>query len=212
MRSPENRIAFYRVIALVTGLITLGGCTQLQDWVKRDRTGSDANGVILGAPDPEYYLDEMYRVATGDPAAQAAAVAAADTAAMQAPGPSTRLRLGLVLAVPGHAQADLARAQGIFSDLLSTPELLTPAERALATVFLRDTEQRLLLTHEAERLQEVSSELASTERRAIERRLRQAEAQNRELRQALQDAEEKLEAITSIERSIRERADGADQQ
>jgi hypothetical protein len=49
-----------------------------------------------------------------------------------------------------------------------------------------------------------SSLAATTEGAAVQQRLATAEAENRRLREALTDAEEKLDAITSIERSIRE--------
>ena len=42
------------------------------------------------------------------------------------------------------------------------------------------------------------------EEQAISQRLAAAEAENRRLKSALQEAEQKLEAITSIERSIRD--------
>ena len=57
---------------------------------------------------------------------------------------------------------------------------------------------------EARRLRESSSRAARTEEQAINQRLANVEAENRRLRDELEKAEQKLEAITSIERSIRE--------
>ena len=57
---------------------------------------------------------------------------------------------------------------------------------------------------EARRLRASSSRAARTEEQAITQRLASVEAENRQLRRELQEAETKLEAITSIERSIRE--------
>ena len=51
------------------------------------------------------------------------------------------------------------------------------------------------------------SRAASTERAAIERRIARVEDENRQLRDSLEEAEAKLQAITSIERSIRERSE-----
>jgi len=45
---------------------------------------------------------------------------------------------------------------------------------------------------------------ANTQEQALKKQLAEIEADNRQLRQDLEEAEQKLEAITSIERSIRE--------
>lgn len=187
-------------------LTSVGGCAQVRDWMKLERAGT-ADGVILGAPAPEQYLDEMYRLANGDPATQAEIFADASAAATLTPGSSSRMRLALVLSLPGHAASDLEQAQDLFRDLLSQSELLTNTEVSLATIHLRAVEQQLLLGRETERLRAESVDFASNERRAMERRLARAEQENRKLRDALAEAEQKLEAITTIERSIREQAD-----
>ena len=71
---------------------------------------------------------------------------------------------------------------------------VTPAEIALARIYLKDVDERIRLS-----LASRSSE------QATKRRIAATEAENRRLRNELADAEGKLEAITSIERSIRER-------
>ena len=55
----------------------------------------------------------------------------------------------------------------------------------------------------AERVIDASSRAARTEERALSQRLANAEAENERLRRELAEAEQKLDAITSIERSIR---------
>ncbi|MBT8086021.1 MAG: hypothetical protein HKN35_00570 [Woeseia sp.] len=196
-----------RIAVTLTLLVVLAGCTQVKEWMKFERRSANADGVILGAPPAEQYLDEMYRMATGDPATQAEIFADVEAAATLTPGPSTRLRLALAMTVAGHAKSDLERAQKIFRDLLSESELLTQTERAFATVRLRDAEQRLQLARETERLRADSAQSANSERRATARRLALAEEENQQLRESLAEAEQKLEAITSIERSIREQTD-----
>jgi len=57
---------------------------------------------------------------------------------------------------------------------------------------------------EARRLRASTDRAQRTEEDAINQRLATVEAENRRLRRDLADAEEKLEAITSIERSIRQ--------
>ena len=85
--------------------------------------------------------------------------------------------------------------------------MLTPGEIALATIHLQDVEERLVLKAEARRLRAENTRAAATEQRAMSQRMGKVEAENRRLRQQLSDAEQKLEAITSIERSIREQAE-----
>jgi FtsZ-binding cell division protein ZapB len=149
----------------------------------------------------------MYDLASGDPAAQAEIYADASAAAALTPDTASRLRFALVLATPGHAGSDPERAQAMLRELLSQPDLLTPMERSLAWIHLRDVEERLVLGNEARRLREENSQTARTEQAAIEQRIAAVEAENRKLKQSLAEAQEKLDAITNIERSIREQSD-----
>jgi hypothetical protein len=87
---------------------------------------------------------------------------------------------------------------------MAQPALMTPTEIALATIYLRSTEQLILLTSETRRLRASTDRAQRTEAAAVNQRLATVESENRRLRQELEDAENKLEAITSIERSIRE--------
>ena len=89
-------------------------------------------------------------------------------------------------------------------ELMAEPTLMTPAEIALATIYLKSTEELILLNSETRRLRASSDRAQRTEAAAINQRLTTVEAENRRLRQALEEAEDKLEAITSIERSIRQ--------
>jgi len=201
-----------RALTALTALTALAGCAQIEDWLRTERRQTPADGTILGAPDAGQYIDEMYRLASGDPATQAEIHADAESAARLTPDPSTRLRLALVLATPGHAETDPEQAQDIFRDLLSQAELMTSAEVSLATIHLRDVERRLSLAQETERLRTETARSQSTEQRAIEQRIARVEAENRQLRESLAEAEEKLEAITTIERSIREQTGNDDNQ
>ena len=135
---------------------------------------------------------------------QAEIYADAASAAQLTPGPNTNLRLALVLATPGHPESDFAQAESMLREVLARTELLTSAEIALATIHLNSVERLIVTTAEARRLRESSNRAARTEEQAISQRLASVEAENRQLRRDLEDAEQKLEAITSIERSIRE--------
>jgi hypothetical protein len=194
---------------LLTALIlaTLAaGCTQVNEWLRGDRQASDET-FSVEAGDATPYIDEMSQLAGGDPATQAEVYADAAAAARLTPDTTSRLRFALALATPGHPGSDPELAQNILRELLSETEMLTPVERALATIHLREVEERLTLNAEARRLRLASARENSSEEEAVAQRIASVESENRRLRQSLAEAEQKLEAITSIERSIREQTD-----
>ncbi len=190
------------VIAVIVA--TMAGCTQTTDWLKGRRTAKADDPIILGAPEAEVYLKELSDLAAGDPATQAEIFADADAGATLTPGPNTKLRLALVLATPGHPESNPEQAERLLREVLAQTELLTAGEVALATIHLNSVESLIVANAEARRLRASTSRAARTEEQAISQRLASVEAENRQLRRELEDAEQKLEAITSIERSIRE--------
>lgn len=196
----QMQFALFAVLALL-----LTGCAQTSAWLQGKPSSQPGAPVILGAPDADAYLDELRALAAGDPATQAEIFADAAAAATLTPGPSTQLRLGLILATPGHAEANPEQAQQLLGEALAEPLLLTPAEIALATILLNSAEQLIIANTEARRLRASGSRAARTQEQAVSQRLATVEAENRRLRRELDEAENKLEAITSIERSIRER-------
>ena len=182
----------------------MSACAQTSDWIKgRADSGTQEDG-ILGAPEIDQYINELGQIAGGDPAAQAEIFADAAAAAQLTPRPSTNLRLGLVLSIPGHPESDPQRAQSLLREVLAQPLLLTPAEISLATIQLNNVERQIVSNAEARRLRASTSRAAQTQEQAISQRLAKVEAENRQLRRELEEAEQKLEAITTIERSIRE--------
>ncbi|MEE8094559.1 MAG: hypothetical protein V3T47_10030 [Gammaproteobacteria bacterium] len=200
-------------IATLLILVTLmTGCAQMNDWLTGMRTAMSKDNVILGAPGADQYIEEMYKIVNGDPATQAEIYADAESAAKLTPGPSTQLRFALVLATPGHSGSNPQQAQGVFRELLSQTELLTPSEIALATIHLKAVEQLIVLGAETRRLRSAKSRAATTEEKAIARRIATVESENRRLRRSLEEAEQKLDAITTIERSLREQANTGETQ
>lgn len=191
-------------IALLA-LSMLSACEATRSWLQGRQT-YDTDPTILGAPETNQYIAELYALVNGDPATQAEIYADAKAASDLTPDPTSNLRFALVMAAPGHAGSDPLAAQSIFRELLAQTELLTPAEISLATIHLREVEQRLVLSAEARRQRAASTRAASTEDTAIRQRMARIEAQNRQLRRSLSEAESKLKAITSIERSVREPA------
>lgn len=184
----------------------LAGCAQTKSMMSGLRKTPPASGDsgILGAPAADQYLQELKNLAAGDPATQAEIYADANSGAMLTPGPQTNLRYALVLATPGHSESNLQGAQSMLREILAQSELMTQSEVALATVYLKSVEQMIVLESEARRLRASSSRAEQTREQATNQRLASVEAENRRLRRELEDALEKLEAIQSIERSIRE--------
>lgn len=198
-----------RLGQIATGLLIvglLGACAQTKSLVSsmgRASTPTD-DAIILGAPDAEQYLSELYDLATGNPKLQSEIYADAESGAKLTPGPQTNLRYAMILATPGHDRYNPEIAQNMLRDVLMQESILTPAEVALATIHLKSVEKQISSSVEARRALATNSLTATTEEAAVQQRLSVVEAENRRLRQELTDAEEKLDAITSIERSIRE--------
>jgi hypothetical protein len=196
-----------QISGLGIALVLLAGCAQTKGWLDKVTPASGRDGnepVILGAPDAGQYLDELYQLTTGDPATQVEIFADAESRSTLTPDPSTNLRFALVLATPGHSEYDPEQAQSMLRELLTQTALMTPAETALAEIHLKSVEESIVLRSEARRLRQSSSRQAQTEEQAVNQRLVNVEADNRRLRRELADAEEKLRAITNIERDIRE--------
>jgi hypothetical protein len=194
------------LVATILAAALLGSCAQTKDFMAGFRKSPAVEGEagILGAPAAEDYLQELEALAAGDPATQAEIYADAQAGSTLTPGPQTNLRYALVLATPGHPETDPDKAQSMLRELLAQTELLTRAETALATIHLRHVENVIVLNSESRQLRASTSRAARTQQAAADERLATVEAENRRLEQALEEAEEKLEAITSIERSIRE--------
>jgi len=204
-RNITSRLAQIVTIAVIVS--TASGCataTKAGNWFTGKRPPDNEEHVVLGAPSADEYLRELNELAGGDAQQQADIVADASSAATLTAGPNTELRLGLVLATPGHAESDPARAQSLLHGVLAESELLTSAEIALATIYLNNVESVIGTRTAAAQLQESTSRAAHNEEQAISQRLASSEAENRRLRAELEEAEQKLDAITSIERSIRD--------
>ena len=206
---PTNALRNIATLAILVALTA--GCAQTKEWFNGIRPGGSSESVILGAPDAEQYLTEMHQLASGDPATQAEIYADAESAARLTPGPSTKLRYALVLATPGHSENNPQAAQTAFRELLIQREMLTPAEVALASIHLDVVEQQIVFGAENRRLRSINSRAATTEEQAVAQRIAKVESENRQLRRSLEEAEQKLDAITSIERSIREQANSEPQ-
>lgn len=207
MRKGLRTMWTTRTAVLVVAASFVSGCSTFDkatSWFKGDGSSDDGEAVIMGAPEADDYLRDLYELTAGDSYRQAGVFADAESAAQLTPGPSTNLRYGLVLATPGHPHSDPARAVPILRDVLAQSELLTQAEIALANVHLRSAESLVGATTETSQLRESTSRAARAQEQSANQRITRLENENRQLRSELEDAQDKLDAITSIERSIRE--------
>lgn len=153
-------------------------------------------------------LEVLSRLPTDTPARQAAALADARREAAAAPTATNRLRVALLLATPGHAGTDPVAAQRQLSEILASDDTLNPEERMLATIELGQVERQLALLATNRRLQGQAAAQAQASVADAHHRLAAAQAENARLRKALADAQAKIDAVTHIERSIGERANG----
>ena len=182
---------------------TLG---QPQDAAPAGRAGAPQADTSPVAP----LLEMMSNLPQGDPARQAEIFQQAKDAAELQPTTSNRLRYALALATPGYSGADPVAAQRQLAELLARPETLLPVERLLATVELKEVEQRLILQAENERMRDTVPNDSHDKLQAINRRLAAETDENAKLRKALDEARAKLEAVTHIEqRSVTDRGTGA---
>ncbi|HEU4618607.1 MAG TPA: hypothetical protein VFV10_11220 [Gammaproteobacteria bacterium] len=166
-------------------------------------------GKEFAAQSLSVYLELMRGLVEGDPVSQAETLRSVERTAEESPTTTNRLKLALALGTPGHAGSDPERAARLLNDLLASGAALLPEERALVAVHLKEIEQRLVLNAEAEQLRKESKDALAAQSTESQRRIDAATAENAKLRKQLEEAEQKLNAITNIERSIRERENGA---
>lgn len=155
------------------------------------------------------YLNTVRELIEGDAVVKADVFRNVSAAADSAPTTTNRLNLALALATPGHPSTNPAEAQRLLNEMLAKDNALLPEERVLALLELKDVEQRLILDAEAARLQRAAQVAATQRNDQSAQRLQTALDENRLLRQQLDEARAKLDAITTIEKSIRERESGA---
>jgi hypothetical protein len=173
----------------------LGGC-QAAPWKRKGPPPGDESSAIAR------YLQVLGDVASGDAALQADAYYDAEQAYIASADLGNMLLYGLVLAVPGHPSSNPAEARSLLVQALAEPTLLSPEERNLARVGLQVVQERLvLLTGSAQTQEQMSGELAR-QRAASERRIGQLTAEVQRLSTELAEAQAKLDAVATIERTL----------
>jgi hypothetical protein len=174
--------------------------------------GAAATPTTLNGTNLSVYLQTMRDLVEGDPVVQADTFMNAVEAARFEPTTTNRLNYALALATPGHPSSNPMEAQRLLSELLAAQNSLLPEERILALVHLKEVEQRLILDAQAQRLQQEAATATTRGNNQSAQRVAGLIEENRRLQAELDDAQQKLDAITNIERSIRERENGANTQ
>ena len=196
-----------RSAAAIVLWAALAGCTSVgaADG-ERPTTNVAAPATVPGLGEGvTVYLETLRSLIEGDAVVQADVFRNVSAAADAAPTTTNRLMLALALATPTHPASDPAQAQQLLSELLATDDALLPEEHVLALIHLKEVEQRLILDAEAARLQRATAAATAQRKDRSAQELQAALEENRQLKAALDEARARLDAITNIERSIRER-------
>ncbi|MEZ5473895.1 MAG: hypothetical protein R3E72_02710 [Steroidobacteraceae bacterium] len=151
------------------------------------------------------YLDTLLKLASGSAAEQAEILAKLQSEQAAAPTPSRLLRYGLALSTPGHNQFDPVGAQRLLREVLASPETLLPAERALAYLQLSLIDRYQALQSEVKRTQAETDRSERDRVAQLNRRLTAESEENARLKRQLEDAQAKLDAISRIEQTMKNR-------
>jgi hypothetical protein len=151
------------------------------------------------------YLETMEGLASPDPARQADVFYEVEREYTRAPTTASTLRYAIARVTPGHPATSPQEGKRLLEALLATPERLTQEERAFATVLLNETNARLKLEAENRRLLATLDDRGRSQANSDKRVQAQVE-ENARLRRLLAEAQQKLDAIKEIERTIIERS------
>ena len=151
------------------------------------------------------YLETMEGLASPDPARQADVFYEVEREYTRAPTTASTLRYAIARVTPGHPATSPQEGKRLLEALLATPERMTQEERAFATVLLNETNARLKLEAENRRLLATLDDRSRSQANSDKRVQAQVE-ENARLRRLLAEAQQKLDAIKEIERTIIERS------
>ena len=201
---------FTGLLSVCAVALLLQGCA-LTERLRREAQANAAaeNAPAAAAPvsggNAPAYLDIMNNLSTPDPARQADLFYEVEREYTRAPTTASTLRYAVALVTPGHPASSPSEGKRLLETLLATPERLTQDERTLAAVLLHETDVRLKLEAENRRLLATLDDRHRSQANSDKRIQAQIE-ENARLRRALAEAQQKLDAIKEIERSIIERS------
>ena len=193
------------VICLCVG--ALSACAPLSELFEGGKEEPVVTKPVVDAEPADSFTELMRKLAEADAAERSALYQTHSNAYIDQPNLANRLRFAMVVSTPAHHASDPIEARRILTDLVSKPRSLSDAQLNIATFYLRDLEDRLSLESE---IKELNSQLAELrpEKTNNDAQLRAVLAENQRLQTELDAANAKLEALTSIERSIETTEDG----
>jgi len=195
---PPAVVMLPLVIAL-GALLTTAGCM-----TRPSTTPAQPPVASTITDDIATYLDTMDALSTGDTDHQIDVFDEVERTYLAAPTTASTLRYAAALITVGHPGAAPQRGRELLADLISRPGTLTPNERKLGSILLAQADALVALETENRRLVATVDEQAQAQLSSARRTLALA-GENERLREALEQAQQQLNAITDIERSIIER-------
>lgn len=194
-----------RLLTLGALAVLLGGCSLAQQLRGQAPSALATPAAQASASGIRAYLDTMEGLASPDAARQADVFYEVEHEYTRAPTTSSTLRYAIARVTAGHPASSPSEGKRLLETLLATPERMTPEERTLAAVLLHETNVRLKLETENRRLLATLDDRSRSQANSDKRVQVQLE-ENARLRRALTEAQQKLDAIKEIERSIIERS------
>jgi len=197
-----------RLASTSRGVLALGVCVLASGCELIEPATQAPAPVAVQAPSDEgvrKYLETINGLASTDPARQADVFYAVEREYTRAPTTTSTLQYAAALATPGHPSARPQEGKRMLEALLATPERLVPAERSLVAALLHETNAWLKLDAENRRLLATLDDRGRSQANSDKRAQAQAEEIAR-LRRALAEAQQKLDAVKEIERSLIERS------
>jgi YfhG lipoprotein len=192
---------------LFVSLITLlaSGCALTEQLSGQPEAPKAAPTVQPNSSTIRAYLDTMNGLGVPDAAHQADVFYEVEREYTRAPTTASTLNYAVALVTPGHPATSPSEGKRLLETLLATPERMTQEERTLCAVLLNETNVRLKLEAENRRLVATLDDRSRSQANS-DRRVQAQVEENARLRRALAEAQQKLDAIKEIERSIIERS------
>lgn len=163
---------------------------------------------IVSAPSSSVldgYVEMLAALSSADRMRQSDVFYAAEKTHTQAPTTLNTLRFAMALAMPGHPNSDPVKGKRLLEQLMANPERISSGEQAIANTMLNIANEWLKMQAEVRRLNATVDDRTRAQSNS-ERRLQAQAEEMLKLRKALDTAQQKLDAIKDIEKSISERS------
>jgi hypothetical protein len=191
---------------LIATVALTAGCSWLPDTPRQETRQQVVAPPVTNEDVLKVYFQTMTALGSNDPARQADVFFEVEREYKKVPTTAATLRFALALITPGHPASKPADGKRILEVLLANTERLLPAERTFAEILLNQVVARLKVEADNRRLAATLDERSRSQANSDKRILAQQEQEILRLKRALAEAEQKLDAIKEIERSLIERS------